>query len=99
MVAQLLMSRPHLIMSRVDAGGVMGTGVKDDDGALWSGLQIFEHSVDVETPGLLVPVAVLLHLLEAAVLEDHAMVAPGKTKLLNMIECLSEHNWSYGPIV
>ena len=38
--------------------------------------QILDHSVKVEAPGVLVPVAVLADLLEPAVLEDHAVVAP-----------------------
>lgn len=44
---------------RVDAGGVVGTGVEEDDGALGSVREGLLHADEVETLGLLVEVGVL----------------------------------------
>ena len=63
-------------MGGIDPGRVVGAGMQDNDGPLRSCPEVLDHPWEVETPRILVPVAVLLHLVEPAVLEDHAVVAP-----------------------
>lgn len=60
---------------RVDAGGVVGAGVEEDDGALGGVREGLLHADDVEAPGLLVEVRVLGDG-EADIGEDLVVVGP-----------------------
>lgn len=66
-----------LVGGRVDAGGVVGTGVEEDGGTGRDGLEVSNHAVEVEGDGLFVVVAVVARL-EAGVLEDGLVVGPGR---------------------
>lgn len=59
----------------VDTGGVVGTGVEEEDALLGSGLDVGDETLKVETNGVLVVVPVLLNL-QAGVGEDGAVVGP-----------------------
>lgn len=65
-----------LVLGQVDAGGVVGAGVQDDNGAGWSFAQGTEHAVEVETFGFGGEVGVVGEL-EADVGEDLVVVGPG----------------------
>lgn len=64
-----------LVLSRVNTGRVVSAGVEQDDAILRSSLDVGKQTLEVETDGVLVVVAVLLHL-ETRVLEDSVVVGP-----------------------
>ena len=64
-----------LLLGRVNAGGIVSTGVKQHDAVLGHGLDIGDHAIKVKADGVLVVVPVLLNL-EARVLEHSRMVRP-----------------------
>lgn len=66
----------YLVVGRVDAGWVVCTSVKDDNGTLGCGLQVFNHTVKVKAGCGLVPVAIFPDFFKARVLEDHPMISP-----------------------
>jgi hypothetical protein len=82
-----------LVLGGVNTGRVVGTGVQQDDAVLGGSLDIGKQTVEVQTNGVLVVVAVLLDL-EARVLEDGVVVGPagvGKIDLLRVgVELLEE---------
>lgn len=82
-----------LVLGRVNTGGVVSTGVQQDDAAVRSSLDVLDQTLEVQTDGVLVVVAVLLDL-EAGVLEDGAVVGPagvGEVDLLGAgVEALKE---------
>lgn len=65
-----------LVLGRVYAGGVVGTGVQQHDGAARGGADGGEHAIDVEALGVLGEVWVVCGL-EADVGEDLLVVGPG----------------------
>lgn len=65
-----------LLGGGVDTGGVVGTGMEENDRSLGHGLDVLLHGLKVETNSLGVKVAVLL-CLEAGTLGDGVVVAPG----------------------
>lgn len=80
-------------LGRVNTGGVVGTGVEQDDAVLGGCLDVLDQALEVQTNGVLVIVAVLLDL-EAGVLEDGVVVGPagvGQVDLLRAgVEALEE---------
>jgi hypothetical protein len=80
-------------LGRVDTGGVVGAGVEQDDALLGGGLDVGDQTLEVETDGLLVVVAVLGDL-ETGVGEDSLVVGPtgvGEVDLLRArVELLEE---------
>lgn len=64
-----------LLLGRVNAGGVVGASMEQDNAALGHGLDVGDHAIEVEANGVLVVVAVLLDL-QAGVLEDSIVVRP-----------------------
>jgi hypothetical protein len=64
-----------LLLGGVDARGVVGAGVEQDDAVLGHALDVGNHALKVEADGVLVVVAVLLDL-QARVLEDGIVVRP-----------------------
>ena len=64
-----------LLLGRVDTSGVVSASVEKDNAALGHVLDVLDHTLEVETDGVLVVVAVLLDL-EARVLEDSIVVGP-----------------------
>lgn len=82
-----------LSLGGVNTGGVVGTGVQEDDALLGGGLDVGDQTLEVKTNGLLVVVAVLSDL-EAGVREDSLVVGPtgvGKVDLLRAgVELLQE---------
>lgn len=66
-----------LVLGEVDAGGVVGAGVQQDDGAGRGGAQGGQHAVEVEALGLGGEVGVVGEL-EADVGEDLVVVGPGR---------------------
>jgi hypothetical protein len=77
----------------VNTGGVVSTGVQQNDAALGGGLDVLDETLKVQTDGVLVVVAVLLDL-EAGVLENGVVVGPagvGQVDLLRArVEALEE---------
>jgi hypothetical protein len=67
--------RPPLLGSGVNTSGVVRAGVQEEDGAAGSVLDVPQQSIDVETDGLLVVVAVALNL-QATVVEDVLVIGP-----------------------
>lgn len=65
-----------LVLGQVDAGGVVGAGVQDDDGAGRSFAQGTEHAVEVEAFGFGGKVGVVGES-EADIGEDLVVVGPG----------------------
>ena len=65
-----------LLLGRVDAGGVVGAGVEEEDAALRGSLDVCEHTSEVKTDSVLVVVAVLFDG-EAGIAEDGLVVGPG----------------------
>lgn len=82
-----------LVLGRVDAGRVVSASVEQDDAVLRSGLDVGNQTLKVEADGVLVVVAVLLHL-DTGVLEDSVVVGPaggGEVDFLRVrIEALQE---------
>lgn len=80
-------------LGRVDTGGVVSASVEQDDAALGSGLDVGNQTLEVETNGVLVVVAVLGNL-ETGVGEDSLVVSPagvGEVDLLRAgVELLEE---------
>lgn len=64
-----------LLGGGINTGGVVSTGVEEEDAALGSSLEVSSQTLEVKTNGLLVVVAVLLNL-EAGVGEDGLVVGP-----------------------
>lgn len=54
--------RAPLLLGRVDTGGVVSAGMEKDNAALGHLLDVLDHTLEVETDGVLVVVAVLLNL-------------------------------------
>ena len=73
-----------LSLSRVNTSGVVSTGVKQDNAALGSRLDILDQTLKVQTDGVLVVVAVLLDL-KARVLEDSVVVGPAGVGQVNLL--------------
>ena len=82
-----------LVLGGVNTSRVVGTGVQENDAAVRSSLDILDQTLEVQTDGVLVVVAVLLDL-EARVLEDGIVVSPagvGQVDLLSAgVEALEE---------
>ena len=82
-----------LLLGGVDTGGVVGASVEKDDAVLRGGLDVGNQTLEVETNGVLVVVAVLLNL-QTGVLEDSVVVGPARVRevdLLRMrVEALEE---------
>ena len=82
-----------LVLSGIDTGGVVSTGVQQDDAVVGGGLDVGDQALKVQADGVLVVVAVLLHL-QAGVLEDGVVVGPagvGQVDLLRVgVEALQE---------
>ena len=68
-----------LLGGRVDAGGVVGAGVEQEDAALGGLVDVGEHALKVQADGVLVVVGVLLDL-QARVLENGAVVGPRRVR-------------------
>lgn len=66
---------PPLLRGGVNASGVVGAGVPEEDAAVGGGLDVGDEALEVEANGLLVVVAVLLNL-EAGMAEDGLVVSP-----------------------
>lgn len=64
-----------LVLGRVDARRVMGTGMQQEDALVRCILHVLQQAVKVEPDGLLVVVSVLFDG-EASVLEDGCVVGP-----------------------
>lgn len=64
-----------LVLGGVNAGRVVSASMEKHDAALGHGLDVGDHSIEVEADGVLVVVAVLLDL-QAGVLEDGIVVGP-----------------------
>lgn len=73
-----------LLDGRVDAGGVVGAGVEEEDALLGRGLEVGEQALKVEADGVLVVVAVLLDG-QAGVLEDGGVVGPGRGRDVDLL--------------
>ncbi len=73
-----------LLLRGVDTGGVVSTGVEEEDTALGGGLDVGDHAVKVQANGMLVVVAVLLDL-EAGVGEDGLVVGPRRGGDVNLL--------------
>lgn len=71
-------------LSRVNTSGVVSTGVQQDDAALRCSLDILDQTLEVQTNGVLVVVAVLLDL-KAGVLEDSVVVGPAGVGQVNLL--------------
>jgi hypothetical protein len=82
-----------LVLGRVDTSGVVGASVEQDNALLGGGLDVSDQTLEVETDGLLVVVAVLSDL-ETGVREDSLVVGPagvGEVDLLGArVELLEE---------
>lgn len=82
-----------LVLSRVNTGRIVSAGMEQDNAVLGSGLDVGNQALEVETDGVLVVVAVLLHL-DTGVLEDSVVVGPaggGEVDLLRVrVEALQE---------
>jgi hypothetical protein len=65
-----------LVFCGVDAGGVVGAGVEEDDGAFGGGFEGGEHAVEVEAFGAGGPVGVVDGV-DADITEDLFVVGPG----------------------
>ncbi len=61
----------------------MCAGVEKNDAALWGGLEIRYHTVEVQTNSVLVIVSVL-HDLQARVLEDSIVICPARCRYVNL---------------
>ena len=64
-----------LLLGRVNTSGVVCASVEQDNAALWHGLDVGNHAIEVKADGVLVVVAVLLDL-KTAVREDGLVVGP-----------------------
>lgn len=64
-------------MSGVDASGVVGAGVQDDYSVFRGIFQVLEHSLEIQTTSLWLPVAVSLGLSESGIGENQIMVLYG----------------------
>lgn len=62
----------------------MCTGVKQNDAALWGGLEILYHTVKVQTNGVLVVVFVLYDL-QTRVLEDSIVICPARCGYVDLL--------------
>lgn len=82
-----------LLRRGIDAGGVVGAGVQQEDGALGRILDVPQQAVDIEPDGLLVVVAVGLDV-QAAVVKDGPVVCPRRRwqvhRLVVGVEALQE---------
>lgn len=66
-----------LLFRRIDASRIVRTSVQQDDRVLGSSLEILDHSIKVETNGVLVVVSVFRHL-KTRILEDGVVVRPAR---------------------
>lgn len=64
-----------LLWGRVDTSGVVCAGVEEEDAALVGGLDVGDHTLEVEADGVLVVVPVLLDL-KSRLGEDGTVVCP-----------------------
>lgn len=64
-----------LLLGGVNASGVVGTGVEEDNGALGSSLQVSLETLKVEADGRLVEISVAANL-ESGITEDGDVVSP-----------------------
>jgi hypothetical protein len=82
-----------LVLGGVDTGGVVSTGVQQNDAVVGSGLDVGDEALKVKTNGVLVVVTVGRNL-HSGVLEDGGMIGPaggGKIDLLSVrVEALQE---------
>ena len=82
-----------LVLSRVNTGRVVGTGVQQNDAVVRGSLDVGNQTLKVQTNGVLVVVAVLLNL-QTGILEDGVVVGPagvGEVDLLRVgVEALQE---------
>ena len=81
-----------LVLGRVDARGVVGAGVEEDDGALWGGFDGGDHAVEVEAFGLGGEVGVRFYR-ELDVGEDLVVVGPGRGR---HVDCWSWFGEEFG---
>ena len=68
---------PPLLLRRVNTSRIVCAGVQKNDAALRGGLEIFHHTIKVQTDGILVVVSILDDL-QTRVLEDSVMICPAR---------------------
>lgn len=73
-----------LVLSRVNTGRVVRAGVKHDDAVVGGSLDVCNQTLEVETDGVLVVVAVLLHL-QTGVLEHSVVVGPAGGREVDLL--------------
>jgi hypothetical protein len=73
----------------VNTGGVVSTGVQQNNAALGGGLDVLDEALEVQTNGVLVVVAVLLDL-EARVLENGVVVGPARVRQVDLLRARVE---------
>ena len=73
-----------LVLSRVNTGRVVRAGVEHDDAVVGGSLDVCNQTLEVETNGVLVVVAVLLHL-QTGVLENSVVVGPAGGREVDLL--------------
>lgn len=73
-----------LVLSRVNTGRVVRAGVEHDDAVVGGSLDVCNQTLKVETNGVLVVVAVLLHL-QTGVLEHSVVVGPAGGREVDLL--------------
>lgn len=63
-----------LIRSWVTASWIVGASMEYYNGALWSVLEVLQHTFEVNTPRFRIPVPILTRFREASIAENKAMV-------------------------
>lgn len=68
-----------LLEGGVDAGGVVGTGVEENDGSGGGVLEILNHTIEIQSLSLLMEISVLSNL-ETSLSKHSVVVAPSRVR-------------------